>query len=119
MLAAAGAGCEGMFSLTPLERLESFSAEVPLDVADRLLMEAARRHERTLNRGAQAQDRRQRREYRATILIGRCMLLAEGDGSAARMTFTVSLEAPHNDPCVDRLRPVFVEARAGFASVGH
>ena len=118
MMAPILSGCDDtdLFDLTSYETERTFSASVSASQADAVLDRLARAHGARLNHDPHPPDGARPRDYLSTILIGECMILAEGVGEGENMRLTVALDVVRGRSCGQDLRDIFEQAQRELGS---
>ena len=116
LLMLIGCSDQDVFSLTPYERLSEFTVQMDPDATHTTLQSVAQRYDVELHRNPDPQQNAIPRDYLAGILIGRCMLLAEGNQHGDTMSTTVSLSVPETESCNDKAWLIYDEIRERLVS---
>jgi len=98
--------------MTPMEEQRRFEVQASLTTTDNALEQLAASRSLEVNRDAQPNVRAVPRDYLATVITRRCLLMVEGFGPAASAKVTVTLEADQGAKCDGRMHAFFGDLRA-------
>jgi len=101
-------------SLTPANRIASFTINSTAEEADQILSDVAKQSGETFVRHPYPQSNAIPRDYISTIATRRCLILAEGENVGGALQLTVSLDVLRGKTCEPQVSNALKRAQFMF-----